>query len=214
MSSLIWIILYILLFIALLVCVDFIRRYYNRKYNTKQQTVLLELTPPVVSRKSPDATEHLFSVLYNLGRMVSQKDKFLGRSRLFSFEVIATRREGIRFMVQLAENDTDSFEQQLASYLPDVRFKIVKDPLDRITGKIPVTVTEFHQARHFAYPLSSHDALITKNAKRTGKSKSLVIFNKKLIFGLLRIRPGPLPLISRLRILFTCLDMNGDTTIW
>ena len=47
--------------------------------------------------------------------------------------------------------------------MPDVRFKIVKDPLDRITGKIPVTVTEFHQARHFAYPLSSHDSLSQKD---------------------------------------------------
>jgi len=163
MSSLIWMLLYIFLFLTLLVCVEFIRRFYNRKYHTKQQTVLLELTPPVVSRKSPDATEHLFSVLYNLGRMVSLRDRFLGRSRLFSFEVISTRREGIRFMVQLAKSDTDSFEQQLASYLPDVRFKIVKDPLDRITGKIPLMVTEFHQARHFAYPLSSHESLSQKD---------------------------------------------------
>lgn len=163
MISLNWIILYICLALALFVCADFIRRYYNQKYQLSKKTVLLELVPPVTSMKSPDATKHLFSVLYNLGRMVSFRDRLLGRYHLYSLEVIATRLDGIRFMVQLAESDAESFQQQLASYLPDVRFNKVTDPLDNLSEKTTLSVTEYKQARHFAYPLSSHDSLSQKD---------------------------------------------------
>jgi hypothetical protein len=145
------------------VCADFFRRYYNQKYRANRKTVLLELTPPVTSRKSPDATEHLFSVLYNLGRSITLKDKILGRSRIFSFEVVATRREGIRFMVQLDDTDRESFQQQLAAYLPDVRFSVVKDPLKSLSSNTSISVTDYKQARHFAYPLASHDSLSQKD---------------------------------------------------
>ena len=153
MSSLDWIILYICVVIVLLFIVGLLRKFYVRKYKAEQKYAVLELTPPIYSAKSPNSTGHLFSVLYNLGNSHSFKEKLINYKHSFSFEVIATRNDGIRFITYVLESDVKSLQLQFSTYLPEVKFKVIKDPLRNIENGSHVLVSEYKQSRHFAFPL-------------------------------------------------------------
>jgi hypothetical protein len=156
-----WLYLYLGLSVFIVLCVDITRRFYNVRHLLNQKTVVLELTPPAFTRKSPVATEHLFSVLHALGNSRSRREKLLGRNRVFSLEVVSSRSQGIRYLIRLAEIDAAVFQQQLAAYLPDVRFKVVEDYLSpALEGERLIRLMEFKQAKHFAYPLANHASLI------------------------------------------------------
>lgn len=168
-----WLYLYVVLAGLTIVCTDLLVRYFNLRYLLNTPSIVLELTPPAFTKKTPLATEHLFSVLYTPGLPRSTKDKLLARSGVFSFEVVSSRTQGIRYLVRLSTANQPVFEQQVAAYLPDVKFKVTEDYLniptngktdnnadsqdkDRLTS---LSLLEYKQARHFAYPLSTHDSL-------------------------------------------------------
>jgi hypothetical protein len=158
MSSIHWILGYILLTAFIIFVSDLARRYFNYKWQVAQKSVLLELTPPSISHKSPLATEQLFSVLYHLGSMSNWKDRLLDRSASFSFEVVSTRHEGIRYLVRLSQDSQAVFEQQVAAYLPGAKYKVVEDYINQVHEGY-LSLNEFTQGRHFAYPLASHETL-------------------------------------------------------
>jgi len=125
---------------------------------SKKARVLLELTPPMSSFKTTHATAQLFNAIHSIAATRSFTDAILGRKKILSFELVANRKEGIRYIVQLPKDDVFNFKQQIVSYLPEIKFKIVKDYLKDLADK-PVRVVEFKQARHFAFPLADSDKL-------------------------------------------------------
>ncbi len=147
---------YIAITVVVITCVDITRRYVNFRYQLNQKLVLLELIPPAFTLKAPQATEHLFNVIHTIGLSRSLLDRLLGRTSIFSFEVVSSRSQGIRYIVCLNKADRLIFQQQLAAYLPDVRFQETEDYIN-VSDRI--YLLEFKQARHFAYPLASHDTL-------------------------------------------------------
>lgn len=151
---------YLAISVVAILCADLARRYYNFRHHLNRKNVVLELTPPAFARKSPRATEHLFTVLHTIGLSRSFRERLLGRTSSFSFEVLSTRSGGIQYLVRLAAQDIPVFEQQLAAYMPDVQFKEIPDYVDAVLNAgIPVNIMEFKQARHFAFPLATHDSL-------------------------------------------------------
>jgi hypothetical protein len=149
--------LYLLVVIAIL---DIARRITNMRHLIKQKTVVLELTPPVMAQKAPTATEQFFNVVHTVASQRSLLQRLLGRRDALSLEIVSSRKQGIRYLIRLAESEAAIFERQLTSYLPEVRFKEVEDylfvtPANKKNHK----VIEFKQARHFAYPLAIHDSL-------------------------------------------------------
>ncbi len=123
-------------------------------------TEFLELTPPAFSKKSPLGTEQLFNMIYSLGRAKSLRDRLNLRSSIYSFEVVSTSSQGIRYVVRLPKNQVDIFKQQVAAYLPDVHFKTVKDYLPKeLEQNSSLRILEYGLGRHYAYPLASHDLL-------------------------------------------------------
>jgi type IV secretory system conjugative DNA transfer VirD4/TraG family protein/uncharacterized protein DUF87 len=126
-----------------------------------QRFVFLELTPPAYSTKSPLATAELFSVVHGLCSLRSRKHGLLRRKCVMSFEVVSTRHDGIRYLVRLSEDKLSSFQQLTASYLPDTRFKLVDDYLlsPEFTNRRYMSLSEFKQSGHFAYPLAAKETL-------------------------------------------------------
>jgi hypothetical protein len=125
----------------------------------ERDTVFLELTPPSSSTKSPHATEQLFAAIHGLGLTRSRKDSGLRRKRILCFEVVSSRSEGIRYVVQMAREDVELFQQSVVSYMPDVRFQEVEDYLTNRSEDTNIQVMDFKQAGHFAYPLATQDVL-------------------------------------------------------
>ena len=125
----------------------------------RNKYVILELTPPSQSRKSAHATTQLFSVVYGLCAVRTRKDRLLRHKTVLSFEVVSTRRDGIRFLIRLPKDKLTVFEQQIVSYLPDSRFKVVSDYLKNIDDISQIGIMEFKQTGHFAYPLANKEIL-------------------------------------------------------
>jgi hypothetical protein len=128
----------------------------NLRRLQKSKTVLLELTPPVQTLKSPAATQRLFSILHGLDASRTITEKLLRCHITYSFEVASTRDQGIRYLMRMQERYAAIFEQSIASYLPGVKFRRTEDYLpDSHASRI----LEFKQTGHFAYPLHVHDSL-------------------------------------------------------
>jgi hypothetical protein len=110
----------------------------------------LELTPPAFGDKPVIATQQLFTVLHGLG---SASQSHVKSFRL-SLEIIATQAEGIRYVVRMPDYLTDTFEEIVGAYLPEVRVTLDTKPIDLLEN---TAVARFGQQKHFAYPLRNHE---------------------------------------------------------
>lgn len=109
----------------------------------------LEITPPKQSEKSPLATQQLFTVLQ---RLIAKHD-------VMSLEIVASREQGIRYLIQAAPDDLPTLQKHIASYLSDARFQILEELTIEATDDQFSRAYEIKQARHYAYPLQQHDDL-------------------------------------------------------
>lgn len=141
--------------IALVLLIALIRRIMNMRWLLKRRIITLELTPPASASKSPLATQQLLTVLHGLHESRNFTEKLLGRTVNFSLELTANRQQGIRYHIKATENELVAVEQNIAAYLPDVRFERIED----VPSKQEKTSTLiFGQTGHFAYPLQAHES--------------------------------------------------------
>ncbi|MBI3485653.1 ATP-binding protein [Candidatus Daviesbacteria bacterium] len=147
-----------ILFITFLV----VRRILIIKRSVKERSILLELTPPVFTEKSAYTTQQLFSVIHNLGERRSFWDKLLGRKTIFSFEIVSSLNQGIRYLIRTTPEEVNNVKRSLLSYLPQVSVKTVNEYLPENINKLDKfqsKVIEFKLRKHFAYPLQKQDIL-------------------------------------------------------
>jgi len=105
--------------------------------------VFLEITPPKHSEKSPEATQSLFTVL----------QKVIGKSEVLSLEIVPSREQGIRYLICTYEADIPLLKRHLASYLPEVRFSVLKDTPELAASGQYQRAQEIKQTRHYGFPL-------------------------------------------------------------
>ncbi|HSW99546.1 MAG TPA: DUF87 domain-containing protein [Patescibacteria group bacterium] len=118
----------------------------------KVKTAFLEITPPGRSEKSPLATQQLITILRQL----------ISDQGIVSLEMLGTHGEGIRYLTRVPRDDIGSLQRQVASYLPEARFRVLESDMplpDTNIGKAFTWVHEIKQARGAAYPLQAHDDL-------------------------------------------------------
>lgn len=125
----------------------------------KQKSIFIELTPPARTDKTPEANQRLFSVLHGMEGGRPLLDKLLRRKVTFSLETVSTREGGIRYVWRVPESEAAVFEQTVASYMPETRFKRVDDFLSARQDPHSTRVLSFKQTGHFAYPLQTQLAL-------------------------------------------------------
>jgi hypothetical protein len=121
--------------------------------------VLLEVTPPALTDKSQLATSQLVALLHQLSSPHSLVDKLLQRNAILSLEVVSSRARGIRYMLYLAKSDAALVQREIAAYLPDARFKKVKDYTATLPKKSTIRAVEFRQTGHPSLPLQTQDKL-------------------------------------------------------
>ncbi|TAH32852.1 DUF87 domain-containing protein [Candidatus Saccharibacteria bacterium] len=112
----------------------------------------LEIIPPAQIGKSPAATQQLFTVIQRL----------LAGHGVMSLELVASRNAGIRYVVRARSADLAPLQRHLASYLPELRFRLHDraEPLPETTENGAYTLLhELKFGRHYAYPLQAHDDL-------------------------------------------------------
>ncbi len=111
--------------------------------------VWLELTPPSSVEKTPEATEQLFSVIHGARAARYLKDKALNRSPVMSFEIVSTRKEGIRYLVQIEKSRSKNVQKVITSYVPDSKVKEVSH--EDMVGN---DVIEFKETGHYVLPIT------------------------------------------------------------
>ena len=120
-----------------------------RRYLLHRDVVWLEITPPASITKTPEATEQLFSVIHGARAARKLSDKLLGRSPVSSFEIVSTRRDGIRFLIQVDRGQSGFVEKVIASYIPNSQVKVI----DHQAGRAD-RVIEFKETSHYVLPLT------------------------------------------------------------
>lgn len=164
---------------ALVYCLlKLIRATLNRRYLKKRDMVWLELTPPASIDKTPESTMQLFSVIHGLRAARSWKEKLLNRTPVISFELVSTKREGIRYLVQIEARLSDTVQKAVAAYLPEAEVKAIA-----YKSQTPNQTMEFLQDHHFVLPLTlnkvfeQHDPLsyITTAMTKLGDSERLAM---------------------------------------
>ncbi|MGK2896699.1 MAG: hypothetical protein ACSLEY_03820 [Candidatus Saccharimonadales bacterium] len=100
----------------------------TRHYLKHRDMAWLELTPPASIARTPQATTELFTVLHGFYGSRSLTEKLLSRPIVMSFEVISTRGDGIRYLVQVEHRHLESLKQTVIAYLPQIKVSEVSIP--------------------------------------------------------------------------------------
>jgi hypothetical protein len=121
----------------------------NRRKLKHRSMIWLEITPPSFISRTPEATEQLFSVIHGNHVIRSFKDRILGRLPVMSFEIVATRHGGIRYLAQIEKSQVQSLEKAIMAYIPSAKVATITNyqtEADR--------VVEFKQTGHYILPLT------------------------------------------------------------
>jgi len=121
----------------------------NRRHLLRRNMVWLEITPPASIAKTPEATEQLFSVIHGVRAARHLKDKLYGRSPVMSFEIVSTRKDGIRYLLQIEVSHSKNVQKAITSYIPDSKVKEVKRNTDDVDK-----VVDFKETGHYVLPLT------------------------------------------------------------
>ena len=122
---------------------------FNRKYLKQRQMTWLEITPPSSIAKTPESTEQLFSVMHGVYSTRRFKDKILSRSPVMSFEITSTKKDGIRYLIQLEKSRSEAMQKVINAYIPDVKVKEIDAPEQTCSY-----VVDFKETGHFVLPLT------------------------------------------------------------
>jgi len=90
---------------------------------------ILELTFPADNLKSPFATEQFYTLLHLLSRKLSLLQKLFGLKNEYSLEIVATKNEGIRYLLVTKTQFVENIRRNLLAYIPGVKIKKVDDYL-------------------------------------------------------------------------------------
>ncbi|CAN5394754.1 hypothetical protein BH09PAT4_BH09PAT4_00030 [soil metagenome] len=121
----------------------------NRRHLKRREMVWLEITPPSTIAKTPEATEQLFSVIHGTRAARGLLEKLLGRSPLMSFEIVSTRKDGIRYLLQIEQARSSSVQKIITSYIPDSKVKEVERDVAPVDS-----IVEFKETGHYVLPLT------------------------------------------------------------
>ena len=114
--------------------------------HSKRDIAVLEITPPKQSTMQPPNTQSLFAVL----------QQHINNHSPVSFEIVGSKKSGIKYRVVAARKDIPSIQKNFAAYMPELKFKQVDSAPELRFGAI---VMDMKLARHFAYPLKPHEDL-------------------------------------------------------
>lgn len=137
-------------------CIALLRTIYGVIYQWRRKLVVLELVPHATNDKKPDATNQLFKSLHSLASTMSMREKVLGKKEAYSLEIVATKANGIRYIITCDKHSVDSLKHAITSYTPDI---LINESFDYLKQPQLGKVLEFKQKSHFAYPLNSSEEL-------------------------------------------------------
>lgn len=136
--------------IVLVIKIYLLRKRLSRKYT------ILEVKPLEVTEQSEYTTQQLFNLIHSLAKQKTFVDRLLNNTKSYSFEIVSTKDQGIRYLMRVNEDDAELLKRSLYSYLPGISVKEINDYLPKTDL---ISITNFKLSNHFAYPLKKQKLL-------------------------------------------------------
>lgn len=148
--------------------------------------VCLELVFPASNTKASYATEQLQLILSS-------------QTKIFSLELVATHKQGVRYVLVISKEKQAVIRRSLLSFLPSLQIKTVSDYASKLTAA-NCQVIQLKLNDKFVLPLKSHKSLAKHDpmAYLTGQMTKLT--DSELIACQLvvsRVKPSKHPIITR-----------------
>lgn len=118
----------------------------------------LQLTFPSDTTKSAYATEQLHILMRSMVRYPKFWPRMAARKQPYSLELVATRDDGIRYVIRIPKQEVETVKRTLVSFLSGLKVKETTDYLQDIDG-LAWSVTELKLSGDFVLPLASQKAL-------------------------------------------------------
>ncbi len=142
-------------FVGISLLLAVIRYFLDRKSYPK---TFLELRFPSDTAKSAFATEQLYVLLHTRSKQQRLIEKLLGPKKIYSFELVSTKAEGIRYIVSVPQKEVDTFQRSLLAFLPGIKIQEVEDYVQPPENK-STRLVELKLSADFVLPLQDQKAL-------------------------------------------------------
>jgi hypothetical protein len=135
----------------------------------------LQLTFPSDTTKSAYATEQLHILMRSMVKYRGFWDRLAARKQPYSLELVATRDNGIRYIIRIPKPEIETVKRTLLSFLPGLKVTEVEDYLPDTT-ELNWSIAELKLSGDFALPLANHKTLEEHDpiAYLTGHMRSLL----------------------------------------
>lgn len=143
--------LFLIFTLSLLLIVYITYKLITIYFQIKQNFVLLEIRPPQQSLQSAYSTQQLFTLIHSLGKQKPFFSRLFAPTR-YSFEIVSTKEEGIRYIIYSPLEEADLIKKFLISYLPSVKITQVNEYLPESFGK-HLDIAEVKLSNNSCYPL-------------------------------------------------------------
>ncbi|MCL4415909.1 MAG: type IV secretion system DNA-binding domain-containing protein, partial [Actinobacteria bacterium] len=127
--------------------------------NLKKEYAILEVKPLSKTEQTAFATSQLFNLIHNLTTQKSYFERLINFSKTYSFEIVSTRTDGIRYLIRVYKEDVDLLKKTLLSYLPGISINETTDYLTDSLNPEKFRIREFKLNNHFAFPLKKQEIL-------------------------------------------------------
>ena len=126
----------------------------------KEEKVYLEITPPKDTEISAVSTTQLFILISGLLKQRLLINKILLRQSSISFEIVSSKKSGIKYILSIPNNLVDTIEKNLYSYIPGIKIKRVSDYLTTFkNSNNKIKIIEFKLSKHFSLPINEQSDL-------------------------------------------------------
>lgn len=135
----------------------------------------LQLIFPSDTTKSAYATEQLHILMRSMVKYYGFWDRLAARKQPYSLELVATKDNGIRYIIRIPKQEAETVKRTLISFLPGLKISEAEDylPASIETGW---SIAELKLSNDFALPLADHKMLEEHDpiAYLTGHMRSLL----------------------------------------
>jgi len=126
----------------------------------EMKKIFLQLIFPSDTSKSAYATQQLYMQFHGLARQKSFMESIAHLKKTYSLEIVATKKEGIRFILVADEKTAEIIKRSIMSYLPGIQIKEVEDYLNKkFVIDQTESISELKLSGHFALPLQKQNVL-------------------------------------------------------
>ncbi len=135
----------------------------------------LQLTFPSDTTKSAYATEQLHILMRSMVKYYGFWERMAARKQPYSLELVATRDDGIRYIIRIPKQEVEVVKRTLLSFLPGLKVVEVDDYMPDMT-ELAWSVAELKLSNDFVLPLTDHKTLDEHDpiAYLTGHMRSLL----------------------------------------